>query len=197
MLISQSFLLTAAITSQSGGFLWWFGPTIAGVLGVLGVWLNLRGTLAIHAAQAIIEKGWLAKARELYSKDSSLDSYRIGRVIHQTGKSVELEHDYLHEEAVKLHKQIGYAFIMAWVVVFILAFLSGFMRAFPEYHLVIITPLRLGIAGAAAFSIAVLGFLLTFWERFKQLNDAAMQITGNVTGKKTGEHPDKPQTMAT
>ena len=55
MLICQSFLITAAIVAQSTDYEWWYGFAVSSILGVIGVWLSLRGILAIRAAQTVID----------------------------------------------------------------------------------------------------------------------------------------------
>lgn len=178
MLICQSFLITASIVAQSNNYEWWYGFAVSSILGVIGVWLSLRGILAIRAAQAVIDNGWLARVRDLFkSAGKELDWYRINRELYK--HETPLEKDCLHQEAVKLHLNIGWMFIVAWAAIFILGFITSFTHAFPDWRIKI-SPMGLIITGLAILGTTVLGFFLKFRKCFRQLKIAAGNIKGTL-----------------
>ena len=107
-------------------------------MGTLGVWLSIRSILAIHAAQAVIDKGWLAKANclisDAYNSESykELEPYLINRTLHRprdTHECLKVAHeDCLHQEAIKLHKHIGRVLIISWVAIILMSSIHSFTK---------------------------------------------------------------------
>jgi len=131
LLVSQSFLITAAVVSQSDDFSWWYGIVISIVLGKLGIWLSFRGLIAIKAAQIVINEGWLKNAANIYSKSGDKLKYlTIRRNLHLSKNSQQsIQGDVFHNEAIKLHLNIGWAFIIVWIIIALLGVVSGFARS--------------------------------------------------------------------
>ncbi len=124
MLLSQSFLMTAAITAQSNEYPWWCGAVVTFILGFLGSWLALRGGLAIRAAQAVIQ-AWLRREQELCAAANNktvLRHFRLNRPMHQ---GEPLTNDSLHSVAVKLHEWMHPVFVTAWLLLFLSACAVG------------------------------------------------------------------------
>ncbi len=176
LLISQSFLITTSIIVQSKDYEWWFGFIASNILGILGIWINLRGMLAIHAAQIIINKGWLVKANMLItSAQGKLEPYCINRVLHKNNKSPE--DDYIHREAIKLHLHIGKIFIYSWVFIYILSFITSFTREFSIYTIPVFSTGWWFIhAGVIWFFLLSIVFYTRFSRCFEQLNLTAKDL---------------------
>jgi hypothetical protein len=191
ILISQSFLLTAAIMVQSGDYKpWWFGCIATGILGMLGVWLSLRGILAIRAAQIIIDEGWLSQESYIcqlanVEQTTSLDDlYRIPRFAHQ--KYGNLEKDILHQQAIKLHINIGWAFVYVWVAIYSLGIIRGPINEFPNDHRVSYSSLTLSwfiVIGFIFLFVAAFGFILHFKRYFDELKNSENLLRMEMNSK--------------
>lgn len=178
MLICQSFLITAAIVAQSNNYDWWYGFAVSSILGVIGVWLSLRGILAIRAAQIVIDNGWLANVRKLFKvAGQDLEWYRINRDLYVDGTS--LKDDCLHREAIRLHLRIGWMFIVAWVAIFILGFITSLTRGFPSWKITVSPWTFIFIGLGILVGTAVL-FLFIYRNRFKELENAAKKLDGRL-----------------
>lgn len=131
LLVSQSFLIATAVLSQSDDFSWWYGIVISIVLGKLGIWLSFRGLIAIKAAQIIIDEGWLKKAGSIYSANKYIrKNLTIPRKLHVSNncQQVVIDDDF-HKEAIKLHLNVGWAFIFVWIIIMMLSVVSALSRS--------------------------------------------------------------------
>lgn len=176
ILVSQSFLLTAAIMAQSEEYPWWHGSIATGILGIFGVWLSLRGILAIKAAQIIIDEGWLAqecyicKLADEEGITKLNDLLRIPRLLQQ--KPENLKKDILHLQAIKLHINIGWAFVSVWVAIYSLGIVLGAVRAFPNDNKISYSSLtfsNLITIGFIFLSVVSIGFIWHFKKYFDEL----------------------------
>lgn len=131
LLVSQSFLISAVVVTHANSYRWWYGIVVAILLGMLGIWLSTRSLFAIQAAQTIIDRGWLSKASQIYKQaGSSLDYTRINRPLHSIGyEDKNTPHDVLHIEALKLHMNIGWAFLLVWIVIVMIGIVNGIVSS--------------------------------------------------------------------
>ena len=172
MLICQSFLINAAIISQSDSYPWWFGFISSIVLGILGVWMSIRSILSVKAAQAIINEGWIHKAQCIFDKaNGELDDYRLHRVAHQP--KANLNNDPFHAESVKLHLNVGWFFVFTWIAIFIIGFFRSFTSKFPDFPIFQFTPIGfietpIGFIkiGIVTLVVLVLCFFINFTKCF-------------------------------
>lgn len=126
MRVSQSFLMTAAITAQSTNYAWWWGMPATFILGTVGVWLALRGALAVRCAVAVSEAWLMAETKFCERKPGGP---RIPRAMALTGIAKD---DHLHGVACKLHLNMHVPLVFAWFLLFVGGTCVGLHRRYPE-----------------------------------------------------------------
>jgi hypothetical protein len=124
VLLAQSFLMTAAIMSQSNDYPWWHGTVVTLILGCLGIWLAISGGLAVRAAQSVI-RAWLQREREICKTNKAFVTLRLNRQLHHKELG---ETDHLHDVAIRFHTLMMYPLIAAWSLLYIVSVCSGLSR---------------------------------------------------------------------
>lgn len=170
MLLAQSFLITAAVVAQSNEYPWWWGPIATLILGCLGVWLAIRGGIAVRAAQNIIHL-WLKREKEVCRENESLQMYRVSRELHD-GKPWTA--DPMHAAAIQLHLAMDKTLIWAWVGMFL-----GSLGVTASQGIGVLPPYDyFAVLGTLAGLGVLVGLL--FWRHAKQDYAAIRELRGRI-----------------
>lgn len=193
-LTTESFLLSASVLAQSNDYPNYFGVLATLLLGIFGCYLAKRTTIAVTAAQEIIN-GWLKYEKHLLSKfqldDPSLPFswMRLPRGLHKStpcdgGKKPSITHDAsknelnddmddlsdpLHKNAIKLHIEMPKYIHLLWIGLLFLSIGNAAYRDAGNSWLISIL--------AIVFLIITIGIAVCLYRRLSNESETMLEAS--------------------
>jgi hypothetical protein len=205
-LTTESFLISAAIMSQSDDYPNYYGFIATLVLATFGCYLAMRTKLAVDAAQTIIDS-WLIYEKKLLEEEDIDDPncpyywLRLPRGLHSAKKKKnrkdrsqnqkiedkdacndEKTEDMLHVNAIKLHTQLPYGMMLVWIAIVLVSLANACYRdSSGDYSRIAIASLSvLSIVGCV---LVIVWLTCQMRTEYRNSKCAARELRERIVGK--------------